>query len=408
MKFDHLHDVVQPWLEAVPQGTVISALVTNGVAALGLMLLYWVVRRLVLPNVESLLRRVSPRKIGHLGPQLSKFSGRFALVLCLLVFSAYHERLFVAPQWVFGVIETLAYVLLVIAAGFLLSSLVNLGNGVYNLFPFAKEVPIQGIVQVIKLMIFIVCAILVVSILVDKSPTYILSGFGAIAAVIILVFKDTILGLVASIQIAANRLVTTGDWIQVDAFGADGEVIDLGLNTVRVQNWDNTVTTIPTYMLISDSFKNWRAMQESAGRRIKRAIHIDFTSIELLDEDRKAQLYQQYSLLSELESVPTDITNLGLFRRYAEAYLKQHEAISPDCLCMVRELAPTHHGLPLEFYCFSSDKRWVFYEHLQADILDYMLSVMPSFGLRPYQSVSDYFGAHRVKVKASASNPDKQ
>ncbi|TMN36244.1 mechanosensitive ion channel domain-containing protein [Pseudoalteromonas sp. S2755] len=405
MKFDHLHDVVQPWLKELPQGTVISALFTNGVAVVGLLFLYWVIRRLVLPNVENLARHISPRKIGHLAPQLSKFSGRFAFVLCLLVFSAYHERLFVAPAWVFIVMETLVYVMLVVASGFLFSSLVNLGNGVYNLFPFAKEVPIQGIIQVIKLLIFIVCSILVVSILVDKSPTYILSGFGAIAAVIILVFKDTILGLVASIQIAANRLVTTGDWIQVDAFGADGEVIDLGLNTVRVRNWDNTVTTIPTYMLISDSFKNWRAMQESAGRRIKRAIHIDFTSIEPLAEQKRASLTEQYPLLEKLDDVPSDITNLGLFRRYAEAYLKQHDAINQDCLCMVRELAPTQHGLPLEFYCFSRDKRWVFYEHLQADILDYMLSVMPAFGLRPYQSVSDYFGAHRVKVRAG-SKPD--
>lgn len=141
-------------------------------------------------------------------------------------------------------------------------------------------------------------------------------------------------------------------------------------------------------------------MQESAGRRIKRAIHIDFTSIELLSEAQRAAITTQYPLIESLDDIPSDITNLGLFRRYSEAYLKQHEAINQECLCMVRELAPTQHGLPLEFYCFSRDKRWVVYEHLQADILDYMLSVMPAFGLRPYQSVSDYFGSHRVKVRA--------
>ncbi|WP_440054790.1 mechanosensitive ion channel family protein [Pseudoalteromonas sp. T1lg65] len=400
MKYGHLSEVILPLVQELPQGALLNTLITNGVSLLFLLLLYWIIRKLVLPNVEQFLAKISPRRIAHLAPQMSKFSGRFALVLCLLIFTSYKQNLFIAPVWAFTMLETMAYVLLIITGGFLLSSIINIGNGIYSLLPFAKEVPIQGIVQVSKLLIFIVSSILIVSIVVDKSPTYILSGFGAIAAVVILVFKDTILGLVASIQIAANRLVALGDWIQVDTFGADGEVIDLGLNTVRVRNWDNTVTTIPTYMLISDSFKNWRAMQESAGRRIKRAINIDFTSVECLQDRRLLLLKERYPLIAQLQSLPADLTNLGLFRRYAEAYLTQHEGVNQECICMVRELAPSHYGIPVEFYCFSRDKRWVAYEHLQADLMDYMLSVMPDFGLRPYQSVSDYFGANKVKVAA--------
>jgi miniconductance mechanosensitive channel len=263
-----------------------------------------------------------------------------------------------------------------------------LAHGIYNQFSFAKEVPIQGIIQVSKLITFIVCTILVVSILLDKSPTYILSGFGAIAAVTLLVFKDTILGFVASIQIAANRLVSVGDWIQMDTYGANGEVIEIGLNTVRVRNWDNTVTTIPTYAMIAGSFKNWRAMQESAGRRITRALYLDLHSVAMLTQAQQNELTQEPLLREIDDALWLQLTNVAVFRRYAEAYINQHPGVSKECLAMVRELQTLNHGLPIEIYCFSANTAWVAYEHLQADIYDFLLAQLPRFGLRPYQSIT--------------------
>ncbi|KNC68504.1 mechanosensitive ion channel family protein [Pseudoalteromonas ardens] len=391
MKVTHLSEALTPWLGASSHsGLLIWG--TNILALVILLLVFWLIRQWLLPRVQQFLSAYSNSKIGFLAPQLSKFSGRFSMVVCTLLFIAFKEALFLAPQGLFNVMSVVSQGLLIISIGFLLSSLVNIVNAIYDQQPFAKSVPIQSLVQVSKLLIFIVCAILVISLAIDKSPTYILSGFGAIAAVTLLVFKDTILGLVASIQIAANRLLATGDWIQVDAFGADGEVIEVGLNTVRVRNWDNTVTTIPTYKIISDSFKNWRAMQESNGRRIKRAIYLDFDSIRLLSQDELTALSQA---LPEVAALLQDTTvqrwsNVSVFRRYAETYLKAHPQVNSECLCMVRELAPTQYGLPVELYCFSRDKRWVQYEHLQADVLDHILTVMPYFGLRPYQVISSH------------------
>ncbi|TMP32675.1 mechanosensitive ion channel family protein [Pseudoalteromonas rubra] len=391
MKVTHLSEVLAPWVGSTSYSGLLI-LGTNVLALVILLLVFWLIRQWLLPRIQHFLSEYSTSKIGFLAPYLSKFSGRFSLVMCTLMFIAFKEALFIAPLWLFNVLGVVSQVLLVISIGFLLSSLVNIVNAIYNQQPFAKSVPIQSLVQVSKLLIFIVCAILVISLAIDKSPTYILSGFGAIAAVTLLVFKDTILGLVASIQIAANRLLATGDWIQVDAFGADGEVIEVGLNTVRVRNWDNTVTTIPTYKIISDSFKNWRAMQESNGRRIKRAIYIDFDSIHLLSPDELSALSQALPEVAEIVQKSTEQhwSNVSLFRRYAEAYLKAHPQVNPECLCMVRELAPTQYGLPVELYCFSQDKRWVPYEHLQADLLDHVLTVMPYFSLRPYQVISSH------------------
>ena len=394
MTLVHLADLFESWFSELPQGELLSALSANSVGVIGLLLLYLFTRRLVLPSVQKMLMRVSPSRIGHLVPELNKVTGRLAAMICSVAFLAFNEKVLVAPAWFMDVLQSFGQIILVVVTGFFVSSLVNLAHAIYNQLRFAQDVPIQGIVQVTKLMTFIVCGILVISLVLDKSPTYILSGFGAIAAITLLVFKDTILGLVASIQIAANRLVKTGDWIQVDSFGADGEVIDLGLNTVRVRNWDNTVTTIPTYMLISDSFKNWRAMQESAGRRIKRAILIDMHSIKVLNTEQSAHLQAQFSELQNVQAWPDKTTNLGLFRRYAEQYLTAHPAINQECVLMVRELAPQQNGLPVEFYCFSSDKRWVVYEHLQADIFDHMLAVMGEFDLRPYQSISGQIWQH--------------
>ncbi|KID55414.1 transporter [Pseudoalteromonas luteoviolacea] len=394
MSMAHVQDVISPFVGGESMHPFILASLTNSVSLLGLVIIFALIKLALVPKVKRMLSRFLRAKIAFLAPQLSKLSGRVALLISSILFVMVNKYMFVAPAWAMSQLQVLAQVILIVAFGFLVSSLLNIAHAIYQQQKFAKDVPIKGIVQLVKLMVFIVTTVLVVSTIVDKSPTYILSGFGAIAAVTLLVFKDTILGLVASIQIAANKLVATGDWIQVDTFGADGEVIDLGLNTVRVRNWDNTVTTIPTYALISDSFKNWRAMQESPGRRIKRHIPIDMNSVNLLTEFQLAELK---SKLPELNAVklPEYCSNLTAYRMYAEYILKHRPEINTECTCMVRELSPTQHGLPVEFYCFSKDKSWVNYEHIQANILDQMLMLLKAFELRPYQVVSNH---HSLEV----------
>ncbi len=381
----HLTQLIEPWFESSMASQWLTHTVANLIGLCALCLLYLVTRRLVLPSLQNLITRFSPSRIGQLSPQLSKLSGRLSALICCVLFLGFFERVFVAPEWLFAIGKVVGQILLVIISGLLFSAFINLGHGIYQQLKFAKEVPIQGLVQVAKLITFIVCAILSISLLIDKSPTYILSGFGAIAAVTLLVFKDTILGLVASIQIAANRLVSIGDWIQVDAFGADGEVLDLGLNTVRVRNWDNTITTIPTYQLISDSFKNWRAMQQSSGRRIKRPIYIDMHSLKTWSEE---QITSKANELGFEIDAGQPLSNVSVFRKYAEHYLRSHPKVSKECVLMVRSLAPSEKGLGLEVYCFSSNTQWVPYEQLQAEVIEYLVAKLADFELRPFQAVT--------------------
>jgi miniconductance mechanosensitive channel len=229
-------------------------------------------------------------------------------------------------------------------------------------------------------------------------------------AVLSLVFKDTILGFVAGIQLSANNMLSVGDWLEMPKFGADGDVIDISLTTVKIRNWDNTITTIPAYALISDSFKNWRGMSESGGRRIKRAVYIDATSVKFLSPDdiirlRRAALLSDYieKKIVEIEadnkqagvdlSSPVNgrrLTNLGTFRAYLRMYLQQHKSIHPNMTQIVRQLAPEAHGIPLEIYAFSNDTRWAYYEAIQSDIFDHIFAIVPEFGLRIYQTPSGY------------------
>jgi miniconductance mechanosensitive channel len=218
---------------------------------------------------------------------------------------------------------------------------------------------------------------------------------GALTAVLLLVFKDAILGFVASIQIAVNNMVNVGDWIEMPKYGADGDVLEIALTTVKVRNWDNTITTIPTYALISDSFKNWRGMQQSGGRRIKRAINIDIGTIRFIKADELEQLqqrrrlqtfFQQQDVLDLLAS--DDVTNIALFRFYVQWILRRHEKINQQMTLMVRQLQSTEVGLPVEIYCFSADKNWLNYEAIQADIFDKLFAILPVFDLAAFQRIS--------------------
>jgi len=276
---------------------------------------------------------------------------------------------------------------------------------VYNASAFSKRAPITGFIQVSKLGFAILTILLSISLIVDKSPLLLVSGLTAIAAVLLLIFRDTILGFVAGIQIAANRMFNTGDWIAMPKYEVDGEIQEIGLTNVKVQNWDKTISTLPTYSLTTEAVKNWRGMQESGGRRIKRAVYIDIHSIKLCDNDMlerfsKVRYISDYieKKVNELRAYHRDysidekdllnsrrLTNIGTFRAYLEAYLRKHGSINQQLTLMVRQLPPNELGLPLELYCFSIEKDWVKYEKVQADIFDHVLAMLELFDLHAYQ-----------------------
>lgn len=271
-----------------------------------------------------------------------------------------------------------------------------------------RDRPLKGMLQTVQVILWFVGAIIIVSILINKSPVSLLAGLGASAAILLLVFKDSIMGFVSGVQLSANDMLRVGDWIAMPKYGADGTVIEVTLNTVKVRNWDNTITTIPPYLLVSDSFQNWRGMDESGGRRVKRSVNIDMTSVkfctpEMLAKYRKICLLKDYventerviKDCNEEQGIDNSVlvngrrqTNLGVFRAYLTAYLKSLPDVNQELTCMVRQLQPTDHGIPMELYFFCSNKNWIPYESIQADIFDHLLAIVPEFDLQVFQSPS--------------------
>lgn len=300
-------------------------------------------------------------------------------------------------------------VYLLITIVLFVNAMLNSLNDIYNItFSFSKEKPLAGFVQLVKIFVYFSALMALVAILFDKQLWTLFKGLGAAAAVLMLVFKDSLLGFVAGIQIMMNDMVKIDDWIEMRSRGADGSVIEINLTTVKVQNWDKTISMIPTYALITESFVNWRGMEQGNGRRIKRAINIDMTSVRfcdhnMLEEFKKFVLIRDYVSQKQLEIEtfnqtlnvsPEDHyngrrqTNLGVFRKYLEAYLRNNPLINQEMTFLVRHLQPTETGIPLEVYVFCKDKAWANYEGIQADIFDHILAVMPLFGLRVFQNPS--------------------
>ena len=317
--------------------------------------------------------------------------------------------LLIADGLLLAFLQKTAVIYVLIAAVAAMSALLNTAEDFYNASNLAKRAPITGFIQVAKLFVVIVAGLLIISSLLNKSPLLLLSGLGAVTAILLLLFRDTILGFVAGIQITANRMVNTGDWIVMDKYGADGSVLEVGLTTVKVQNWDKTISTIPTYALITESVKNWRGMSESGGRRIKRSIYIDVQSIKFCDQEmlqswskirhinsyieqkknELAEFHRSHNI--EIEDLLNSrrLTNIGTFRAYLEAYLRNHPKVHQEMTLMVRQLPPNELGLGLEIYCFSADIDWITYENIQADIFDHAFAMLPIFELRAYQRISD-------------------
>lgn len=285
-------------------------------------------------------------------------------------------------------------------------TLLDIFQALTDLRATRSQFPLRGLLQTVKLIASVLTGIFLVSLLMDKSPLLLLSGLGAISAVLLLVFKDPILGLVAGIQLSANNMLSVGDWLEMPKYGADGDVVDIALTTVKVRNWDKTITTIPTYALISDSFKNWRGMTESGGRRIKRCVYLQMSSIGFLDEQTLTRLHKADLLAPYLEeklaqiketntSSKTDmsillngrrLTNIGTFRQYLLSYLKNHPKIHQNMTLLVRQLQSTNLGLPIEIYAFTSTTNWNEYENIQSDIFDHVLAVLHEFKLQVHEA----------------------
>ncbi len=350
-----------------------------------------VVARLRAEWVEPIDRRRPVSRLAHLVP---------AVVI-------YHAAGIVLADYpaALHALRQLCLVYMTLATAWMISGIIQVSEDIARQDDTTGRLPVRSFTQVAQIIVFIVTAIVVTSLVIDQSPAVLLGGLGAAGAVLLLVFKDAIMGLVAGVQLTANRMVEIGDWIEMPKYGADGFVVDIALTTVKVQNWDMTITTVPSYALISDSFKNWRAMFESGGRRIKRSILVDMATVrfctdEMLERysriehvadyvDRKRQEIETWNLEHHVDpSVEVNgrrLTNVGTFRAYIEAYVRNHPMIHTEMILLVRQLAPTPQGLPIEIYAFTRDKRWVAYEGIQADIFDHVLAAAPAFDLRVFQ-----------------------
>ena len=410
-------DILREWSEH--HQLLLYQILAAGCVVLLSLIAYFVARHLVLKAMlrmvrrtktnldDILLKRVLLRRLSYIAP-------------IIIVYSFSH--LFPLAEELIGKlsIALLCWVIL-LSTGTLLSGL----GEVYLGLDISRGRPIKGYIQVAKLIVYIIGGTIIVSTLVGRSPLVILSGFGAMTAVLLLIFRDTILSLVASLQITSNDLVRVGDWIEAPKYGADGDVIDIALHSVQVQNWDKTITVIPTHKLLDDTFKNWRGMQQSGGRRIKRAINIDLDSIKFCD-DQLVKRFGSYQLISdyvdskqvELElynrehEINSEIlvngrrmTNIGTFRSYIVAYLKNNRKIRQDMTFLVRQLDPGPNGLPIEIYVFTSDTIWANFEAIQADIFDHLLAVIPQFDLRVFQNPTGRDFAGLAKGRHELSLP---
>lgn len=370
-------------------------------------LLYLVIRPLILRWVKSIVKATDSdldnELVGH-----GVFRWITHLVPALMI-HAVAPGLFEDASTMAKIITGIARVYLILTGFFLVDSILNAGHALYRRTDVSKRIPVGTFVQVAKLLAALVAVILVIAVVAGKSPAALLGGLGAFAAVLMLVFKDTILGFVAGIQLASNRMLAVGDWLEMPSQNADGDVEEIGLTTVKVRNWDKTISTIPTYALITQSFKNWRGMQESGGRRIKRSLLIDVDSIRLCDESMLARFrdiehIEEYLKCKEEEVAAWNaengltgdenrvngrrLTNVGTFRAYIESYLRHHPELNQEMTLLVRQLEPTPEGLPIQIYCFSANKVWAEYERIQSDIFDHLLAVAREFDLHIYQQPS--------------------
>ncbi|MCC6073711.1 mechanosensitive ion channel family protein [Pseudomonas sp. GCM10022188] len=391
------------WLQTRPYlYTILSAALLGCIAWLA----NWLVKHLL---ARALHRTLSATALGrHLPSYEHSIVRRLSNIVPALILAGGAELVPGLPGVVVTVVENVCRAFIVLTIALAIGGALKQANRLYEQRPDAHLKPIKGYLQVMEIAVYTLASILMIATLVDRSPLILLSGLGAMAAVLMLIFQHTLLSVVASVQISSNDILRVGDWVEMPQLNADGDVIDIALHTVKVQNWDKTITSIPTKRFISDPFKNWRGMHESGGRRIKRSLFLDQNSVEFIDvaqiehlhhfallrdylNDKRDELEEWNRRLLEQGAAPLNrlrLTNLGTFRAYVENYLRQDPYIRQDMTLLVRQLAPTATGLPLELYCFTATTAWADYERIQADIFDHLLAILPEFGLRVFQHPS--------------------
>ncbi|MEL7199760.1 MAG: mechanosensitive ion channel domain-containing protein [Pseudomonadota bacterium] len=376
---------------------------TIGVVALiiAAIIANFVLKRVILSAAKPLLDKKSDT--------INQAAAWLATAVPLLIVSQGIEVVPNLPKNLTLVVHNVAEALIVVSFAMAIVRALAYANELYERQPRAKDRPIKGFVQLVKIIVLCGAAIILISILINQSPFLLLSGLGAITAVLLLVFKDTLLSLVASVQLATNDMLRVGDWITMSSMDADGDVIDISLHAVKVQNFDKTITTIPTHRLVSDSFRNWRGMSDSGGRRIKRSLMIDQNAIRFLADDEVVKL-KRFNMLKDYLAAKRDeiadwnakqlssedepvnarrLTNFGTFRAYVSAYLAWHPGLNGDKFTMmVRQLPPSAQGVPLELYCFTDTTKWSEFEDIQADIFDHLIAILPEFDLRLFQEPS--------------------
>lgn len=342
---------------------------------------------------DTLLEQGVFRKLGHIIPILIISS------LLPVVFTDY-------PNWS-SPISTLTTALIAFIIIRVVIAFITAANVFLSRSPRYQDKPVASFTQLAKILVWCFGLIIVLAIVIQRNPIAILGAMGAVSAVLLLIFKDTILGFIASIQLAINDMVRLGDWVSVPKYGADGDVIEINLTTIKVSNWDKTTSTVPTYSFVSDSFKNWRGMQESGGRRIKRSVNFKISSIRFCDDEMLARYsrialvrphieklqkeIQEFNLTKNIDTSASIVngrrmTNIGVFRAYILNYIVHNPRINTDMTCIVRQLEPTELGVPLEIYCFSRIKAWVEYESIQSDIFDHVLATVPHFDLEVFEN----------------------
>ena len=361
---------------------------------------YFLMRYVVIKAIIHLFEKTSTKLDDIL---IEKgFLNRLSYIVPLIILYILFDPLFGSYQIINRLLLSLIAIVIVASINSLLSVL----NDIYNQSKYSNSINLKSYFQILRIIINVFSLIIIIAILSNKSPLYLLSGIGALTAVLMLVFKDTILSFVSSIQINSNDLFKIGDWVEAPEFGADGDVKDIALHTIKIQNWDKTISIIPTHKLIASSFKNWRGMSDSGGRRIKRSINIDMNSIkfcsnELIEKFRSITLISKYidDKLSEINKHNTSVnkesiinaralTNIGTYRAYIKAYLKNNKNIHDNMTFLVRQLSPTEYGLPIQIYVFSNNTDWIDYEEIQSDIFDHLLAALDQFNLKIYQRPS--------------------
>ena len=384
----------------LPQHPLLNSLSILGILAVLSLVAFWITEKIIIKLLTKMLQKTSTQ-MDDILIKHNVFK-RLTYVVPALIF---YNFAYAAPQFTI-MIQRTSLTLMAISGLMVINSFLNALNDIYKKTKYHERLDINSYLQITKLIINILGSVVIVGIIMNKDTTLLLSGLGAMTAVVMLIFKDTILSLVASVQISSNDLFKVGDWVEAPQFGADGDVVDIGLHTVKIQNWDKTISVIPTHKLIDSTFKNWRGMSESGGRRIKRSLFIDINSISLcspetLEKYKKFELISEYidrkqkevSEHNQANNIDTSelingrrLTNIGTFRAYIEAYLKNNSLIHKEMTFLVRQLDPTEKGLPMQIYVFSNDIDWVRYEGIQSSIFDHLLAVVPVFGLRIFQN----------------------